>query len=154
MEIDFQDQTNSLTVKQIDLMEKILHFAAKREAVDDTAEMSVNFVNNEMIRQLNQTYRNKNEPTDVISFALQDPIEGEVHIIGDDLPLILGDLIISVERAKEQAEAYDHTFERELAFLAVHGFFHLLGYNHIEEADEKIMFAKQKNILDEYGLER
>jgi probable rRNA maturation factor len=70
------------------------------------------------------------------------------------MPRMLGDIIISIERTKEQAEEYGHSFDRELGFLALHGFLHLLGFDHMNEEDEKVMFTKQKEILEEYGLSR
>lgn len=92
--------------------------------------------------------------TDVISFALEEEEAGELAIQSKSLPILLGDIIISVEKATEQAEEYGHSFERELGFLAVHGFLHLLGYNHINEKDEKEMFLRQNEILGAFGLER
>jgi probable rRNA maturation factor len=70
------------------------------------------------------------------------------------MPRMIGDIIISIERTKEQAEEYGHSFDRELGFLALHGFLHLLGFDHMNEEDEKVMFTKQKEILEEYGLSR
>lgn len=70
------------------------------------------------------------------------------------MPRMLGDIIISIERTKEQAEEYGHSFDRELGFLALHGFLHLLGFDHMNEEEEKVMFTKQKEILEEYGLSR
>ena len=80
--------------------------------------------------------------------------EDEVEIVGAEMPRMLGDIIISIERTKEQAEEYGHSFDRELGFLALHGFLHLLGFDHMNEEDEKVMFTKQKEILEEYGLSR
>jgi probable rRNA maturation factor len=85
---------------------------------------------------------------------MEEQGEGEVSIVGVDMPPVLGDIIISVPRASEQAEEYGHSFTRELGFLAVHGLLHLLGYDHMTEEDEKKMFGKQKEILDAYGLKR
>lgn len=154
MHIDFHDQTNSIPADYIDLLQRLLEFARKQEGVSVEAEMSVNFVDDEEIQELNRNYRQKDQPTDVISFAMQDTVEGEMDIQGIDIPMILGDIVISVDRAKEQAEEYGHSLEREIAFLTVHGFLHLLGYDHLTEADEKEMFAKQSNILSEFGIER
>lgn len=116
--------------------------------------MSVNFVDNREIQELNRNYRQKDSPTDVISFAMQETGEGEVNILGLDMPVILGDIVISVDRAKEQAEEYGHSIEREFAFLTIHGFLHLLGYDHLTEEDEKEMFGKQNEILSDFGIER
>ena len=122
-------------------------------------EMSVTFMNNAEIREINRDYRNKDQATDVISFALEDEGEGELAIIFDedeafDLPRNIGDIMISVERAKEQAQEYGHSFDRELGFLAVHGFLHLNGYDHMTPEDEKEMFTLQEDILTAYGLKR
>jgi probable rRNA maturation factor len=154
LSIDFIDETDRLTKEQIEQIQGILNVAANKEGLEDGSEVSVTFVSNERIREINRDYRHKDQPTDVISFALEELGENEVEIVGTDMPRILGDIIISVERAKEQAEEYNHSFSRELGFLALHGFLHLLGYDHIEEEDEKEMFQKQKDILEEYGLTR
>ena len=114
----------------------------------------ITFVTNEAIHEINREYRDKDQPTDVISFALEEMGEGEVAIIGEDIPRVLGDIIISIDRTREQAEQFGHSFERELGFLAVHGFLHLLGYDHMNDADEKEMFGKQDEILLSFGLGR
>ncbi|WP_107838040.1 rRNA maturation RNase YbeY [Metasolibacillus meyeri] len=152
--IDFLDETNTVQETHIDLVERLLQHAASEEQVDDNSELSVTFVTNEAIHEINRQYRDKDQPTDVISFALEELGEGETEIIGEGLPRILGDIIISVERTQEQADDYGHSFERELGFLAVHGFLHLLGYDHMNEQDEKEMFDKQNAILSSFGLGR
>ena len=152
--IDFIDETETLSEEETSLVQNILNFAAKKEEVEDDSEVSVTYVTNERIQEVNREYRQKDQPTDVISFALEELGEDEVEIVGGQIPRVLGDIIISIDRAKEQAEEYNHSFSRELGFLALHGFLHLLGYDHMEEMDEKKMFQKQKDILDEYGLKR
>ncbi|TMU85582.1 rRNA maturation RNase YbeY [Bacillus sp. BHET2] len=152
--IDFIDETETLSDEQTGLVQNILNFAAEKENIENESEVSVTFVTNERIQEINQEYRDKDQPTDVISFALEELGEDEVEIIGGNIPRVLGDIIISIDRAKEQAEEYNHSFSRELGFLALHGFLHLLGYDHIEEDDEKKMFQRQRDILDEYGLKR
>ncbi|MEL3972862.1 rRNA maturation RNase YbeY [Rossellomorea oryzaecorticis] len=154
LSIDFIDETEQLSERDTELIQGILNFAANKEEVEENSEVSVTFVSNERIREINREYRHKDQPTDVISFALEELGEDEIEVIGGDIPRLLGDIIISVERAKEQAEEYNHSFSRELGFLSLHGFLHLLGYDHIEEEDEKKMFQRQKDILDEYGLTR
>ncbi|KAA0549371.1 rRNA maturation RNase YbeY [Bacillus sp. BGMRC 2118] len=151
--IDFMDETNEVKNEDIRLLEKLLEFAAQLENVHD-AELSVTFVDNERIQEINREYRDKDQPTDVISFAMEELGEGEVEIIGDSIPKHLGDIIISIPRTIEQAEEYGHSFHRELGFLTVHGFLHLLGYDHMNEEDEKKMFTRQDEILSEYGLVR
>ncbi|KKB41884.1 rRNA maturation RNase YbeY [Bacillus thermotolerans] len=153
--IDMIDETEKLGKEAFQLVEELLNLAADKEQVAGDSEVSVTFTDNERIREINRDYRGKDTPTDVISFALEEMTEEELAISGaEDLPRMLGDIIISIPRAKEQAEEYGHSFERELGFLAVHGLLHLLGYDHMTEEDEKVMFQKQKDILNEYGLQR
>lgn len=154
LNIDFLDETNEVKEEHIALVEKLLQHAAKVEGIEEGSEVSITFVTNEAIHEINREYRDKDQPTDVISFALEEMGEGEVQIIGEDIPRVLGDIIISTDRTREQAEEYGHSFERELGFLAVHGFLHLLGYDHMNEADEKEMFGKQDEILASFGLLR
>ncbi|AMQ74821.1 MULTISPECIES: rRNA maturation RNase YbeY [Bacillus amyloliquefaciens group] len=152
--IDIVDETNSVSADALQEVEKLLQFAAEKEGVQDQAEVSVTIVTNEEIREINRDYRGKDTPTDVISFALEEEGEDEIEIVGADMPPVLGDIIISADRTKEQAEEYGHSFMRELGFLAVHGFLHLLGYDHMTKEEEEEMFSKQKDLLDEYGLTR
>lgn len=154
LNIDFLDETGKVTEKDLELVEGLLQHAAKVEEVEDGTELSVTFVTNEAIHQINKEYRHKDAPTDVISFALEELGEGETAIVADDMPRILGDVIISIDRTREQAEQFGHSFERELGFLAIHGLLHVLGYDHMVPEDEKIMFGKQDEILESYGLSR
>ncbi|MCK1991550.1 rRNA maturation RNase YbeY [Peribacillus muralis] len=154
LEIDLMDETNEVTEEAQQLVASILQFAAKKEKLEDNTELSVTFVDNERIREINKEYRHKDAATDVISFALEEMGEGEMEIVGAGVPRMLGDIIISIERTKEQAEEYGHSFDRELGFLALHGFLHLLGFDHMNDEEEKVMFTKQKEILEEYGLSR
>lgn len=152
--IDFFDETNELSDEQFKELTSLLNFAAQKEGVENESEVSVTFVTNEKIQEINRDYRGKDSPTDVISFALEELGDGEIEVSGADMPRVLGDIIISLTKAAEQAEEYGHSYVREVGFLLVHGFLHLLGYDHETERDEKIMFAKQRDILDEYGLQR
>ncbi|NKE05142.1 MULTISPECIES: rRNA maturation RNase YbeY [Mesobacillus] len=154
LEIDFLDEVNELSDQEINDIEKLLNYAAEKENVQEGSELSVTFVSNDRIQEINREYRDKDRPTDVISFALEEMGEGELEIVGVDIPRILGDIIISIPKAREQAEEYNHSFMRELGFLAVHGLLHLLGYDHMNEQDEKQMFDRQKEILDGFGLGR
>lgn len=154
LELDLMDETNSISEETVALVGKVLKSAADQLAVKDGCEVSVTFVTNDAIQEINKTYRNKDVPTDVISFAMEEMGEGEIAVIDADIPTMLGDIIISVERATEQAESYQHSFERELCFLAVHGFLHLLGYDHETEEQEKEMFGLQETILQAFGLKR
>lgn len=152
--IDILDETEQVTPEQQELVTKLLEFAANQEKVTEGSEVSLTFVNNERIHEINKEYRQKDAPTDVISFAMEEMGEGEIEIIGEDVPAVLGDIIISIDRTKEQAEEYGHSYERELGFLAIHGFLHLLGYDHMNEEDEKVMFSRQRELLEQYGLTR
>ncbi|PFA19317.1 rRNA maturation RNase YbeY [Bacillus cereus] len=152
--IDFFDETEEVKEEYVNMIRDLLEQAARIESVEDGTELSVTFVDNERIQEINRDYRDKDQPTDVISFAMEDMREGEMEIVGVEMPRMLGDLIISIPRAKEQAEEYGHSFDRELGFLALHGFLHLLGYDHMTDEDEKEMFGKQKEILEAFGLGR
>ena len=145
LNLDFMDETNELQNGDIEMLEKLLNFAAEKENVEDDSELSVTFVSNERIQEINREYRDKDPATDVISFAMEELGEGEIPLIGADMPRVLGDIIISTEKAREQAAEYGHSFSRELGFLTVHGFLHLLGYDHEIEEDEKKMFSRQKD---------
>lgn len=155
LEIDFMDETDEVKEEEIKLLKDLLNHAAEMENVEDGSELSVTFVSNEEIQELNRSYRGKDTPTDVISFAMEEMGEGETEIAGaENLPRMLGDIVISIEMAQQQAEEYGHTYLRELGFLTVHGFLHLLGYDHMTVEDEKRMFKRQEDILNSYGLER
>ena len=158
MEITLIDETKKLPEQQIQEIDQILQVAADFLKLAEDVEMSVTFMDNQGIQVINRDYRGKDTPTDVISFALEEEGEDELTIIFEEedqpLPRNLGDIMISVERAAEQAADYGHSFERELGFLAIHGFLHLNGYDHMTPEDEKTMFDLQREILDAYGLER
>lgn len=154
LNIDIFDETNELSEEMLELLQDLLQYSAEKEGVEDGAELSVTIVTNERIQEINKEYRNKDYPTDVISFALEEMGEGEMEISGFEQPRVLGDIIISIEKAKEQADEYGHSLKRELGFLTVHGFLHLLGYDHMEEDEEKMMFSRQRELLDGYGLQR
>ncbi|MFT4412676.1 rRNA maturation RNase YbeY [Fredinandcohnia humi] len=154
LEIDFIDETDNVSEEQCNTIKDLLFLAAEKEGVTEGSEVSITFVDNDRIQEINRDYRDKDQPTDVISFAMEEMGEGEIEIVGEDLPTILGDIIISIPRAKEQADDYGHSFMRELGFLSIHGFLHLLGYDHETPEEEEVMFTKQKEILEEYGLKR
>ena len=118
----------------------------------ENGEVSVTLTNNEYIHTLNKQYRGIDRPTDVLSFALNESEEPDVED-GPDVN-VLGDLVISVERAKEQAADYGHSVKREIAFLTVHGMLHLLGYDHMEEEDRIEMEAEQRFVMEKLGIPR
>lgn len=156
MDVAMMDHTNQLDEKYQQLVLDILNFAGDALSLADDTEMSVTFVDNDEIQNINREYRDKDIPTDVISFAIEDEGDEEPFIMmeGIDLPRNIGDIFISIDRTREQAERFGHSFERELGFLAVHGFLHLNGYDHMEPEEEKEMFDLQRKILDDYGLQR
>lgn len=158
MDITFIDETKQVSDETLKEVEELLQFSGDRLKIAEDTEMSVTFMDNQAIQTINREYRNKDVPTDVISFALEEEGEHEIPILFEDegiyFPRNLGDIMISIERAQEQAEEYGHSYERELGFLAVHGFLHLNGYDHMNPEDEKEMFGLQKEILDAYGLKR
>ena len=118
----------------------------------DRGEVSVTLTDNAYIHELNRDYRGIDRPTDVLSFALRESEEPE--IVGGPEIDVLGDLVISVERAREQAAEYGHSLRREIAFLTVHGMLHLLGYDHIEEADREEMEGEQRFVMERLGIPR
>ena len=134
--------------------------AAVRRAVEtvgrlygtEGAEVSVTLTNDAYIHEINRQYRGVDRPTDVISFALMESEEPE--IVGGDPRDVLGDLVISLERARAQAEEYGHSYLRELSFLTVHGMLHLLGYDHMEEAERAEMEEEQRHVMKELGIGR
>lgn len=157
-------------------LKQLLQLAGEQEGVD-MGEVALSFVDDETIHQLNKEYRNMDKPTDVLSFAMSERGDDELEINyedmeeeevelpgmeeegdeGDGEALLaepLGDIIISVPRAIAQAEEYGHSVEREIGFLFVHGFLHLIGYDHETEEEEKVMFAKQEQILEKAGITR
>ncbi|VUX01820.1 Endoribonuclease YbeY [Streptococcus pasteurianus] len=142
----------------------LLQFAAEKTGKDNK-EMAVTFVTNERSHELNLEYRDTDRPTDVISleykpesslsFSEEDLEENpELAEMLDEFDAYIGELFISVDKAREQAEEYGHSFEREMGFLAVHGFLHINGYDHYTTEEEKEMFTLQEEILTAYGLKR
>jgi probable rRNA maturation factor len=127
-------------------MKKVLGIAIKEEELNDV-EFNVILVDNNYIHELNKNYRKIDRETDVITFALEDNEE-----VNEEEHRLLGDIYISVDKAKSQALEYGHSFKREICFLAVHGFLHLLGYDHMNKHDEEIMFSKQELILNEANI--
>ena len=114
-------------------------------------EVSLTLTDNAHIHELNKKYRLIDRPTDVLSFALNESDEPAAY---GDMRRSLGEIVISVERAKEQAEEYGHSLIREISFLTVHGMLHLLGYDHMEEAEREEMEAEQRYVMGVLGIDR
>ena len=155
LEIVWDNEQEEYEIKDdlISLLESILQKAGEAEGINE-GEVALTFVDNKRIHELNLEYRGIDRPTDVLSFAMNESGEDELDIILEDVPDVLGDIIISVTRAQEQALEYGHSLERELGFLFVHGFLHLLGYDHQDEASEAEMMSKQEHVLSQVGLTR
>ncbi len=159
MDLEIYDDTKNVPDEKIKLIEDILNFAGSYLNLPEDTEMSVTLMDNEHIHEINKKYRGVDKPTDVISFAIEEDDPDEVPIILPedeefDIPKNIGDIMVSMDKVKEQAEYLGHSEERELGFLVVHGFLHLNGYDHMKEDDEKEMFGLQREILDAYGLTR
>ncbi len=147
--VEIFNETNE-TIENIEILKPLLEYARIKENLEDTElEFSVIIVDNKRIHEINKEYRGIDRPTDVISFALEDNEEIEF-----DHYRVLGDIYISIDKVREQAREYGHSEKRELAFLTVHGFLHLLGYDHMKPEDEKVMFARQEEILNGFGITR
>lgn len=148
MEIEVFNETKENLTEECEKLKEFLVQVAKDEKLDNII-YNVIIINNEKIREINREYRNIDRETDVISFALED----EKSFNRTDIR-VLGDIYISIDKARSQALEYGHSFKRELYFLAVHGFLHLLGYDHMKKEDEEVMFKKQEEVLSRYGIER
>ena len=149
--IYFENEQNKLKVKYSLklLMRKAIKATLKYEEIPNDVEVSITFTDNEAIRVLNAQYRSIDKATDVLSF----PLENDVENISEDELLMLGDIVISLERAQMQANEFGHSFERETAFLCVHSMLHLLGYDHeISEVDDIDMRRRQSEIMKSIGL--
>ena len=133
------------------LIERCTAAALEEEEISEDAEVSVTLVDNERIRELNNEFREIDRETDVLSFPMGDE---SFEVDPDNDAILLGDIVISLEKAQSQAEEYGHSFRREVAFLLTHSLFHLLGYDHMTPEDEKEMFAKQEAVLERLGISR
>ena len=164
MYIEIVDETGQVSEEIIKQTQDILEFAAQKTG-KEKKEMAVTFVTNERSYELNLEYRDTDRPTDVISLEYKPELDiavdeedllnhPELAEMLDDFDAYIGELFISVDKAREQAEEYGHSFEREMGFLAVHGFLHINGYDHYTPEEEAEMFGLQEEILTAYGLTR
>lgn len=146
MELDFNSVIDGYEEYEdiyLSLLEKTIHHLhLKCDPI-----LSVTFVDDTFIHKMNREYRGVDRATDVISFAFLDGDEDREKELNKKGPISLGDIYISIDRAKAQSEEYGHPLKRELSFLFVHGLLHLLGYDHMTEEDEKVMFKLQDEIL-------
>lgn len=140
----------------IKIINTVLEECFRTENLKDiNAYMSIILTTPEEIRKLNKEFRNIDRETDVLSFPMFEKCEiQELSKYIGEIPEVLGDIIISIDRVKEQAKEYGHSFEREFAYMIVHGFYHIMGEDHIEEADKIIMREKEENILNKLNIKR
>ena len=146
--VEFYNKTDN-NIDELDEVKKVINYAIKKEKLKNVS-FNIIIVDNDYIHKINKEYRRIDKETDVITFALEDD---DSVIVGDYIR-VLGDIYISYDKVIEQAKEYNHSILRELSFLAVHGFYHLLGYDHMTKKDEEIMFKKQEEVLEEYGITR
>ena len=146
-------------------LEEVCIYALEKEEVKQKCQISLLFVNNEEIREINKETRNIDKATDVLSFPMLDSPKGKffkdvykdkkfdvMYMDGDEL--VLGDMVLSLERAMEQSIEYNHSFKREVCYLVVHSILHLLGYDHMEEDEKKIMRTREEEILNGLDIKR
>ncbi len=150
-----------LEIEKKDIYEEIIDKVIKEcfnieNLLESKLYVSITLTNSENIKKLNNQYRNIDKETDVLSFPMFEKEEIEEKMKNKDFPNmdILGDMIISVEKVEEQAKEYGHSFERELAYMVVHSFYHLMGYDHIQEEDKQIMRQKEENVLEKLEIRR
>lgn len=146
-------------------IEEVCVYALEKEEVIQKCQISLLFVNNEEIREINKETRNIDKVTDVLSFPMLDYPKGKVFkdvykdkkfdvMYMDQDELVLGDMVLSLERAMEQSEEYNHSFKREVCYLIVHSILHLLGYDHMEDDEKKIMRSREEEILNGLDIKR
>lgn len=146
------DQDNiEVSDKLENSLKDAFEIVARLHNLSGNVEVDVNIIDDEQIHELNRMYRNVDRPTDVLSFAL-DEDGGEPKLLDEKGIHLLGDVLISAQTAKKQADEFGHGLTREIVYLAVHGFLHLLGYDHMVESDKRVMRNKEEEILREINL--
>lgn len=164
MYIEMVDETGQVSQEMQEKITDLLQFAAEKIGKQNK-EMAVTFVDNARVHEVNLEYRGIDRPTDVVSleyepeqeivFDEEDLLDNpELAEMMEDFDAYIGELYISIDKAREQAEDYGHSFDREMGFLAVHGFLHINGYDHYTPEEEAEMFGLQEEILTAYGLTR
>ena len=158
VEFILENETDEeISEQQINELNRVCCEIMKNEECNFDAEISFTFTDNEGIREINRDYRNIDRPTDVLSFPMLEFCDDEtdVEYETENGLVLLGDIVISIERAKEQAQEFGHSLRRELAFLTAHSMLHLLGYDHVDDpVGEKMMIEKQDIALDALGITR
>lgn len=155
LELYYKDVNESEDYKN--LISKVVTTCFEEEKLDGlNLYISITLTTPEEIRKINNEFRKIDKETDVLSFPMfeKDEIDNMVSTRKNDITETIGDVIISIQRVKEQAEEYGHSFERELAYMVVHGFYHLMGYDHMEDADKVLMREKEETILNKLKISR
>lgn len=149
IEILFKDIKESIEIKN--LIIQVLRECFNEEKIGNQVTLTVTLTSSEQIKNINKKYRNIDKETDVLSFPMYEKDEIP-NAIKQNIETILGDIIICISKVEEQAKEYEHSFKRELAYMVVHGFYHLMGYDHIEEKDKRKMRKKEENILEKLNI--
>ena len=138
------------------LIKEVVSRVLEEEKVLPEVDVYITLTNNEEIHKINKEYRDVDRPTDVLSFPMyeRDEIAGLKNDTDDEIEKILGDIIVSIEKVREQAEEYGHSFERERAYLVTHGMLHLLGYDHMIEEEKAVMRKREEEILETLNITR
>ncbi len=154
VEINYKEMTPSIEVEK--LITKVVQTVLKIEKIKHDVDVYITLTNNEEIHKINKEYRNVDRPTDVLSFPMYE--RSEIDMLRkpqkEALEEILGDILISLPKVKEQSEEYGHSYERELAYLTAHGMLHLLGYDHILEEEKTKMREQEEKVMEELNLKR
>lgn len=142
--------------KEEKLIKEVVNKVLEEEKVLTEVDVYITLTNNEEIHKINKEYRDVDRPTDVLSFPMyeREEIKDLKNDTDDEVEKILGDIIVSIEKVKEQAEEYGHSFERELAYLVTHGMLHLLGYDHMIEEEKVVMRKREEEILGTLNITR
>lgn len=151
VEINYEDIENLAEEK---LIEKVVSTVLEMEQIKKKLDVYITLTNNENIRKINAEHRQIDKATDVLSFPMFDRSEIDSLKVDDEMEDILGDIIVSVEKVREQAEEYGHSFERELAYLVTHGMLHLLGYDHMIDEEKVVMRKREEEILAILDIQR
>ena len=153
--IEYLDLEENIKFEEI--IKKVIEQCFKEEKLENSKlNISITLTTPENIRKINKEYRNVDNETDVLSFPIFEKEELDKKVLNNNFEYedILGDIVISIKRVEEQAKEYGHSFERELSYMVVHGFYHLMGYDHIKEQDKLFMRSKEEKVLTKLGIRR
>ena len=140
-----------------EIIQDVIKTCYKQEKIENSKLIiTITLTTPENIKEINKTYRDIDRATDVLSFPIfeKDELDKKIEKKDFEIEDMLGDIVISIEKVEEQAIEYGHSFERELSYMVVHGFYHLMGYDHIKEEDKKIMRKKEEQVLEKLGIQR